>query len=368
MEGMDTASALNRLLDLLDVANDRAPADEELLRAWDDYAEEAAKENVRRLSDSPTSALSDDRRRREGFEKRLRARWRPALDLFEIAVELSRSEGSALNAELRPVAAADQDFEFDALVRLHAWACTVAEEVLTLLRSGFGTGAHARVRTLHEIAVFALAIRDGGANVAEKYLLHDAIESAKDAREYQALAKLANEQPLPDREVAELQRASDLLVERFGPDYRRTYGWAAELVGTRNPSFADIERHVGAEQWRLYYTWACHRVHATPKGVRLNRVSFRLQEAIAAGSSNLGLADPAQHALWALNVGSQSLFACRTSPDVMRCLRTYVAQRTLAGICELAVEGFVSIEQQIWNEEVSARAADPALPAPWKRS
>jgi hypothetical protein len=42
-----------------------------------------------------------------------------------------------------------------------------------------GDGAIARWRTLHEIAVIAMCVRDRGDAMAERYLLHSTVESYK---------------------------------------------------------------------------------------------------------------------------------------------------------------------------------------------
>jgi len=61
-----------------------------------------------------------------------------------------------------PKAAAQNDYQFEALVRLQAGAARVAGEIYALLLSGYASGAHARWRTLHEIAVTALFIAQRG--------------------------------------------------------------------------------------------------------------------------------------------------------------------------------------------------------------
>ena len=61
-----------------------------------------------------------------------------------------------------------RDYVFEALSRLLARACRIAEEVLVLLKAGYGQGALARWRALHEVAVVADLIAENGEDCAER--------------------------------------------------------------------------------------------------------------------------------------------------------------------------------------------------------
>ena len=57
-------------------------------------------------------------------------------------------------------------------MHLHANACLVTSEVITLLEAGYSSGATARWRSLHEVAVYAMFIVKHGPGTAERYLRH----------------------------------------------------------------------------------------------------------------------------------------------------------------------------------------------------
>lgn len=84
------------------------------------------------------------------FETGIEERWGEPLELLERFIIWSQETGEAINAEYRLQAAQEQDFAFDALVRLHARAVQVAMEIHHLLKGGFADGAFARWRSLHE--------------------------------------------------------------------------------------------------------------------------------------------------------------------------------------------------------------------------
>ena len=116
--------------------------------------------------------LKVNRVQRHGFCYRLEQLWGPALGLLEMLVHASTEVGDIFDSEYRQQAAGENDYLFEAIVRLHCRACGVSQEVLHLLRGGFAAAAHARWRTLHEVTVVATFLLDAGKDCAERYLLH----------------------------------------------------------------------------------------------------------------------------------------------------------------------------------------------------
>lgn len=105
------------------------------------------------LKASSGDMFTDRHQIRSGFLARQREKWGKPLDLLFMLVEAARESGEEYAATFQKVAEAEQDFRFLALCKLHARACLVASEVHWLLEGGFASGAMARWRTLHEIAV-----------------------------------------------------------------------------------------------------------------------------------------------------------------------------------------------------------------------
>jgi len=101
--------------------------------------------------------LQEHRTATSGFEERLQARWATPLDSLEHLWLRAHAEAGRHNCEQRPGAAKDQDYEFDALARLHARASRASSEALVLLRSGYADGAYTRWRTVHEVVVMRRA-------------------------------------------------------------------------------------------------------------------------------------------------------------------------------------------------------------------
>jgi hypothetical protein len=111
--------------------------------------------------------------------------WGEAFDLYEVLWRVAHEAGEEFGRTHASDAADEGDLVFYVLVRLHARACRVAGEVLTLLRAGYGQGAHARWRAMHESVVVAEFIRRHGQATAERYLEHEAVESWRALHEAQ---------------------------------------------------------------------------------------------------------------------------------------------------------------------------------------
>jgi Family of unknown function (DUF5677) len=235
--------------------------------------------------------LGERRTYRMGFEERLREIWGEALDLFGIFHMVCLERGEDFNARNRSAAAAAHDYRFDVLARLHARSCLVASEVLTLLRSGFASGAHGRWRTLHELAVVAYFIHERDDEVARRYLLHDAIQAYKAGLAYDEHHQALGYEPRSSSEREALKRRRDALVAEFGTPFADDFGWAAEAIG-RPAHFRAIEAAVNLGHLRPYYRMASNPVHPNVRGSLFDLGVVEGREILLAGPSNAGLADP----------------------------------------------------------------------------
>jgi hypothetical protein len=123
----------------------------------DDLLDEATDIFLSELSERHDSALFDRRVRVAGFNQRLHSRWREAFETLEFAI-LAHEQAGVLykfDHDLKYPSDEDKSYEYSALVRLHARACQIAQEILTLVRAGYADGAMARWRALFEIGTVA---------------------------------------------------------------------------------------------------------------------------------------------------------------------------------------------------------------------
>jgi hypothetical protein len=279
-----------------------------------EYVEEIAPELLQTYKSDMVEMLQETRGEIEGFEVRLYDLWKKPIDLLEMFIILSFETGEKFNEEVRPIAASKNDLIFEATIRLHARALLTAKEILVLLKSGYASGAHARWRTLHEIAVTTLLISKHGQNIAERYLLHDYVESCRAAFQYQKYATRLGREKYSTKELNEYRRLERELKTRFGDCYFNTYGWASEVLNKCNPTFTDLEKDVNLDHMRPYYKLASHAVHSSPKGITFNMgLSAKYKGLNLGGPSNEGLTDPGHSTAISLQQINKALLSYKVS-------------------------------------------------------
>ena len=269
--------------------------DRQLQAALPEATAKAAAHLLERLKARAGEMLSDRRRIGRGFLKRQREKWGKPLDQLFMVLEAAREAGEEYNQSFEGIAAAEQDFLFDALRRLHARACLVASEVLSLMEGGYASGAMARWRTLHEITVVGCFLREKGKHIAEKYLLHHVVDTLKAAEDFQKHCRTLGYEPFSAQELGRMQTDRDKLCQRFGKEYKEQWGWAAEALKPKAANFAEIEAAVSFDHYRPFFKLACHSNHAGSKGIQFdlgNALNPLDSDIMLAGPSDAGLCDP----------------------------------------------------------------------------
>ena len=295
-----------------------------------------------RIRKDASSGLKRHRRDRKGFEKRLNERWKYPLDLLDLVIALSTEAGTEFNRKFRNEAVDSGDAVFEALTRLHARGCQVSGEVLALLHAGFADGAHARWRSLHEMAVVASLIQQHGQELAELYLLHENIQQYKLACEYQKFFDRLDVEPPSKENFEKLKVQRDELIDRFGKAFEGDYGWASSAIGSNRPTIKNIEQHVQLDHMRPYYRMASDNVHPNSHGAyfRLGLHSSQ-EEVLLAGPSNFGLANPGHSTTISLVQLTTTLLA---TESVLDCV---VTMKILAELTNEVGEAFLKVHQEL---------------------
>jgi hypothetical protein len=198
------------------------------------------------------------RRELAGFRKRLYDRWKAPLEGLRMLLTMSRELGDNVNQEIRqsPDASIRKNL-IEVLTRSHARACQIVEVILCLLEAGISDGAMARWRTLHEIAVVASFVAAHGEDLAERYVLHQAVESRRAADDHQKCQSRLGYEPLAGKEIKAVLRAYDAVIAKFGPEFGKgDYGWAGYHLGKTQPTFKDIETTAAIDHLRAHYRMA----------------------------------------------------------------------------------------------------------------
>ena len=265
------------------------------------FVESAAATFLNQIKKDAKVGLRRQRRERLGFERRLAKHWAKPLHLLELTVAIAQEVAVGVGNQVAEGEVNVDEHTFRALWATYARACQMSRAILALLRSGFADDAHARWRSLHELAVVGKFIGKHGEAVAERYLLHAIVQQRKLARAYKKHEDRARLEPLTQAEIDVLDERYKALVARFGKGFTRDYGWAASALGIKRPSLADIERAVQLDHLRPYYRMASDNVHANSLGAFYKLGGFSPElNILLAGPSNMGLADPGHGAALSL--------------------------------------------------------------------
>lgn len=285
------------------------------------------------------------------FESRLLRRWQEPLTNYKMVSVVAQEAGADFSPD--PDAEATHGYLYTALSLIHGRACLTASEVFALLRTGHASGAHARWRTMHELAVvsYVLTHERGGNELAERYLLHEGVQQARDALEYQQHSDALGYEPLDQAVVDRLVTQRDNLIRRFGKSFRNQFGWAAPFFDTNSdPNFSELERGIGMEHRRPHYALASHRVHPGAKGNALNVLRRGPDEMILTGPTNIGLTDPAHSTLISLHQITTNLLIHGRPNLGTEPMRVIILQ-VLEKLVEEAGDSFLAVEKQIQDEE-----------------
>ncbi|HZL96663.1 MAG TPA: DUF5677 domain-containing protein [Vicinamibacterales bacterium] len=311
-----------------------------------DMAERSAKMILKTAKKSAREGLEARRVEQDYFVAKLRQRWGRAFDGLALEVELAAEAGNEMAQWQYSRRRIKNPYLLEALHRLHARACLTAGEVQALLEAGFADGALARWRTLHEVAVVVSFLRENGERSAERYLLHDGIDSLRIAEQYNRQAAATGTKAVPKKEMEALQRNATRLCRRFGKAFGNEYGWAAEALKKESPRFADIERAVGLSHARQHYKMASGVIHAGAKGTmfKLGLIAG-YESALLAGPSNAGLDEAGRLTAYSL---------CQVTSDLLLShptLDTIVWSKIMFAVQEETAALFERCQQQLEREE-----------------
>lgn len=302
----DDAEVDEALLDLFRRYADGAIDSDEFNEEFDGSLQQEYERVTLRLASREADQLEDDATRiavraatcDASFKAEHRAIWRRPSELFVAHVETADELLVAFNEDHEQFAIAGSDSVFFVLRLLAARAVRTAREIHTLLAAGFGDGAFARWRTLHEVAVVATFIgMHGDDDLADRYLDHVAFHDERDAKSLRE--EFPDQQRVSDDDYDEMVAEIDGLKQEHSDHYDSDYGWAVPpLIG--RPNLTDLMRFTDMSGWKPVTKVAHHQVHADawsalailrdgPGGVE-----------VLNGPSYEGLAEPAGNALRSL--------------------------------------------------------------------
>ena len=186
----------------------------------------------------------------DSFRDRMEDRWGDGLSYLRMLLTCCREFGGKAFERHKKSRSRRHHYRRWVLLRLHVRACQVTDEIICLMENGFADGALARWRTLHEIAVVSVIIADGDETLAERYILHDDVEIKRQADDYDTNQVPLGFSPVGKRDRSAIERHYKRSIDRFGQTFASPYGWAADALNLKKPTFKDLQEKAGHRSMR----------------------------------------------------------------------------------------------------------------------
>jgi len=182
---------------------------------------------IKELNQTSPDMLAEQSCIRSGFEARLRKTWHQPLDLLECLIKIAEEAGEEKSKLLAKSINASNNYQISAIIKMHARAVQIANEILTLLKAGYADGANVRWRSLYELTVVAQFLKEQDNYTAERYFAHSVMKQFTEANDYQSECRKIGYTPLKRSEFNAIKKQHDALVLRFGKEfeYHSGYEW-----------------------------------------------------------------------------------------------------------------------------------------------
>ncbi|GEM_PF-611236 len=360
-EDLDSILAAGALIAYIDQKK-RLPSIEDLNKPFDNLIEalpEISQPMAKKLKESAKEMLEQEREGQKGFEERLYKRWEDPLDSLECLIGLSMEYGQSHRNKLAKVVDETNSAKFAALVKIHQRACHISNEILVLLKAGYADGANARWRTLCELGVISVFLKDNDNEVSQRYLDHDAVRRFRDAVDYQAHCEQLKQPPFEKEEFEKIEKAKENARKKYADGFGDwDWDWIPKSIlllpkGQRR-TFRALMKHVGLGRWIPYFNFASSALHGLSRGFYRLGLQAESQDTPLCRGSNIGLADPLQNA--AIFLYDVTVCLLTLQPGFKSLLELYVMDSFVKDIGQKAVAVQKAIEKDqkaIEEEELS---------------
>lgn len=273
----------------------------------------------------------------KGFEKRVFDRWKKAFDEFECLLQICHDIINGASGRV------DEESEETnkkyALFQIFARSIQIGHEIYALLKAGFADGANARWRTLHELTVISVFLKDNNEAVSKRYLDHNVVKSYKQANDYERYRRQLGYEAIEN--LAEIERKYQEICKSYNDDFKGEYGWIPSTL-IKDRTFRGLEQKVGMDHLHPYYNLACNAVHGGSKGFyRLGVIEDKQKTVVAIGPSNYGFADPLQLSVQSLTIITSNLLMLNMD------YRKLVTMRLMQHYVRTTTEHAVAIQDEI---------------------
>lgn len=224
-------------------------------------ADKIAEDILRQSRKDVREAVDAEHKQKIDFEKRLYKTYEHGIDayieLLGVSLEAIESHRKITHENL-----GEKDTFLPFLLRLHARAYRNANEILALTQAGYGSGALARWRSMHETAVVLAYAKEVGPSIIKLMEAHEAVSSYRSMKVYQQHAERLGEQPYSPYEIGLDKKKYDRRINKYGRGFGKDYGWAWVASNHRiDGTFRALEEHVGIDHLYPYYKLSSLNIH-----------------------------------------------------------------------------------------------------------
>ena len=185
--------------------------------------------------------------------------------------------------------------------------------------------------------------------MAERYELHQIVESRKAALQYQRYQKRLGQEPFSVETLRKIEEDHASVLARYGRDFGNAQGWAAKHLQNHDPTIADIQEAAGIDHLAPYYRMASHQVHANPRGVFFKLGLIGEADTLLAGPSNAGLADPGHSTALSLVQVCSILLHFHPTLDSVMAMKAMHALKDEIGSALLAAHEKLEADEQAFR-------------------
>ncbi len=326
-------------------------------KKFDKLIKVASKECLPKLSHEVSKALNknskkmltEQRKYQKGFERRLYERWKNPLDILECLIRVSLESGEEHKNKLKRTTDNTNDFKREALIKIHARALHISNEILVLLKSGYADGANARWRSLHELAVISFFLLDNNNDVSKRYLEHAIVKQFKAAEDYRTYYKKLGYPPIEIKKFNKIKRKKEDLCKKYDDRFQDDYGWVPSSI-LKDRNFKALEKLVKLDKLRPFYNFSSGSVHGGAKGFyRLGLMHDYQDKILLVGASNYGLADPIQNT--AISLLHVNICLLKLDPDFESIMQVQIMN---SYVDEIGIKA-VSVQKLIKKDEDSLK-------------
>ena len=280
-----------------------------------DATSTGSNELVKFIKENMNSMLEEYADERNEFENLVHDQWGEILGNLEVLIIMCFE---SVNLHSRDIYNKDSDdCKLNVLMQLHARALRVSNEILTLLKTGYGDGANSRWRTLYELSVISAFLSKNEFYVTKRYMEHEIIRTYKDIKEYQNYYERLHpdDDYIPNTDNFEkIKEQRDELIEKYGKEFDYDWGWIPKEIC--KPYFKALAKFVNVDHLIPYYNLSSASIHGLSRGLYNTSLPSEKQEKILHwGASNYGLGETIQNTAISICQATTWLLTYKPSMD-----------------------------------------------------